>query len=149
MEQKELKCSSVFQILNFSIRQSSKHLSLFSRIAHLSPSSSLDILGLPLTQNLNFQCLKNPIPPLINSTQPSKHQFHILCTHTAVFSSTPDILGLPITQNLNWKPHISSLPKLASFRLGVLNRLHQFRPIFRSCPYTGSCPPSYGLCVSC
>ena len=41
-------------------------------------------------------------------------------------SSSLNILGLSFTKTLNWKPHISSLTKAASQKLGVLFRLRQF-----------------------
>merc|ERR1712035_158174 len=92
--------------------------SLTSDLSVISDSgkANLVLVNASKTQFLhlsNRQNLPDNYPIFFNNTQLSP-------------SSTLDILGLSFTITLNWKSHISSLPKTASMKLGILWRLRPF-----------------------
>ena len=73
----------------------------------------------------SVQCLKNSIPPSINSTQSSRQLFPLYFNDIQLsLSFTMNILGLSFTHNLKRKLHIS-FAKTAFMMLGVLRRLSQ------------------------
>ncbi len=85
------------------------------------------------TQFLHLSTRQNPphnYPLFFNNTQLSP-------------SPTLNCLGLSFTQKLNWKFHISSLPKSASSRLGVMYRPAIFLPPPNAYNIQGLCLPLY------